>query len=142
MRAGVLRYSSNLVALYNGLGLPIWMYISKTSSGILTHLSVDLSNSRAVFVYIFGSNAFREGPVFGSFAGGKDSGRSGTILYHSRGRSSTGRFTTWLFITFPALDFLVILRFQVYTFVLGSTKCIDHSIVEIVIQAEFGVHTH
>jgi len=36
----------------------------------------------------------RDGPVAGSFGGGKGSGRSAWMLYHFVGRSSSGSWTT------------------------------------------------
>jgi len=45
---------------------------------------------------VFARNSKREGPSSGSFGGGKGSGKSGKILYHFFGRSSTGK-EIWFF---------------------------------------------
>jgi hypothetical protein len=47
--------------------------------------------------------SMRDGPVSGSFGGGNGSGKSGTMLYHFVGNSSTDRAIWFLSMNFTFL---------------------------------------
>jgi hypothetical protein len=72
------------------------MYNSCISCGIGIQGSVDISCFRHSWVIVLLRNSIREGPVSGSFGGGKGSGRYGIMLNHLVGSSSTGR-DIWFF---------------------------------------------
>src|SRR5207245_11497196 len=91
-RVGVLRNASRRFARYSGVGRPSRKYASRSSSGIGSArfglISWRMSS--------FGNNGSKAWGGTGSFVpgwryGGNGAGRSGRMLYHARGRSSTSR---------------------------------------------------
>src|SRR3990170_6498420 len=92
IRAGVFRYASRRFARYIGVGRPIRKYASRSSSGIGSVGFVETS-CRMISIGKIGASA--SGPtgsfVAGLSGGGKGRGRSGRMLYHARGTSSTSR---------------------------------------------------
>src|SRR5487761_1691337 len=78
----------------SGVGLGNQRYASRTSSGILIHLSCETSCATSSFANILNRGSGDIGfKVPGSSGGGSGSGRSAWMLYHDVGISSCLRNT-------------------------------------------------